>query len=91
MQNTLSIYEAKTHFSSFVHRASLGEAFVVTSHGKPLARIVPLETVDLEAEKKARKMAALAQLKDLQKRADWPKITAVEARDWAHEGHRWAE
>jgi prevent-host-death family protein len=90
MLNTLSIYEAKTHFSSFVHRANLGEAFVVTSHGKPLARIVPLEAVDLEAEKRARKTAAIERIKALQNRADWPKITAEEAKEWAHEGHRWA-
>jgi prevent-host-death family protein len=90
MLNTLSTYEAKTHFSSLIHRANLGEAFIVTSHGKPLARIVPLEKIDVEAEKKARKIAALERLKELQKRPDWPKITAEEARAWAHEGHRWA-
>jgi prevent-host-death family protein len=90
MLNTLSTYEAKTHFSSLIRRANLGEAFVVTSHGKPLARIVPLEAVDAEAEKRTRKAAAMEQLKVLQSRPDWPKITAEEAKQWAHEGHRWA-
>jgi prevent-host-death family protein len=89
MLNTLSIYEAKTHFSSFVHRASLGEAFVVTSHGKPLARIVPLETVDVEAEKRANKLMALEQLRELQKRADWPRLTREEILSFKNEGRKW--
>ncbi len=90
MQNTLSTYEAKTHFSSLIHRANRGEAFIITSHGKPLARILPLETVGIETEKRARKAAAIERIKALQNRTDWPKITAEEARQWAHEGHRWA-
>jgi prevent-host-death family protein len=89
MLKTLSIYEAKTHFSSFIHRANLGEAFIVTSHGKPLARIVPLETVDVDAEKRARKAAAIARIQARYSDPTWPKISAEEVREWTHEGHRW--
>ncbi len=42
-QTTVSLYEAKTHLSEFGDRAAAGEEFVVTKHGKPTFRIVPVE------------------------------------------------
>jgi prevent-host-death family protein len=41
--NSMSIYEAKTHFSRLVARAEAGEETVVTRHGRPVARIAPLQ------------------------------------------------
>jgi len=40
---TVSIYEAKTHLSALVERASRGEEIIVSSGGKPKARLMPLE------------------------------------------------
>lgn len=40
----VGMYEAKTHFSSIMVRVENGEEFVVTRHGVPVARIVPIET-----------------------------------------------
>lgn len=40
--NVLALYEAKTHLSEIVERASNGEEFVVEKSGKPKARILPL-------------------------------------------------
>jgi prevent-host-death family protein len=37
-----SLYEAKTHLSQLVERASKGEEFVITKNGVPLAKIVPM-------------------------------------------------
>lgn len=39
----MSLYEAKTHLSELGERAARGEEIVVTKHGKPRFRIVPLE------------------------------------------------
>ena len=39
---TVSLYEAKTHLSELGDRASRGEEIVVTKHGKPTFRIVPV-------------------------------------------------
>ena len=41
---TVSLYEAKTHLSELGDRASRGEEIVVTKHGKPTFRIVPVVT-----------------------------------------------
>lgn len=38
----VSLYEAKTHLSELGERAARGEEIVVTKHGKPRFRIVPV-------------------------------------------------
>jgi prevent-host-death family protein len=40
---SMGIYEAKTHFASVIERVFAGEIIVVTKHGKPVARICPIE------------------------------------------------
>ena len=43
MPETVTIHEAKTHFSKLVRRAEAGEEIVVRRGREPVARIVPLE------------------------------------------------
>lgn len=38
----VNLYEAKTHLSELVDRASSGEEIVIAKNGKPMARLVPL-------------------------------------------------
>ncbi|TQL02025.1 type II toxin-antitoxin system Phd/YefM family antitoxin [Cellulomonas sp. SLBN-39] len=38
----MSIYDAKTHLSRVVALAEAGEETVITKHGRPVARVVPL-------------------------------------------------
>lgn len=38
----LNLYEAKTHLSELVDRASAGEVIVIAKSGRPLARLGPL-------------------------------------------------
>ncbi len=38
----VNIYEAKTHLSELVDRASKGETIVIAKSGTPLAKLVPL-------------------------------------------------
>lgn len=37
-----SVYEAKTRLSRLIDRAAKGEEVVITRHGRPVARIVPV-------------------------------------------------
>lgn len=41
---TVNIHQAKTHLSRLVERAARGEAFVIAKAGKPLVKVVPLNT-----------------------------------------------
>src|SRR2546423_14174161 len=44
MVRTVNMYEAKTHLSRLVDRAAKGEPFIIAKAGKPLVKVVPLET-----------------------------------------------
>ena len=44
MQRTVNIHEAKTHLSRLVEQAAGGEEIVIAKAGKPIARLVPIET-----------------------------------------------
>lgn len=39
----MNLYEAKTHLSTLVDRVAAGEEIVIAKHGKPMARLVPIE------------------------------------------------
>ena len=45
MVSTVTLYEAKTHLSSLVDRAAAGEEIIVSKHGRPRAKLVPLRDV----------------------------------------------
>jgi len=46
----INLYEAKSHLSELVERASRGEEIVIAKAGKPKARLMPLEEPKLERE-----------------------------------------
>jgi prevent-host-death family protein len=46
MGAAISAAEANRQFSSVLRRVRRGRSFVVTSHGRPVARIVPVEAGD---------------------------------------------
>ena len=41
---TVNIHEAKTHLSRLVEQAARGEPFVIAKAGKPLVKVVSLDT-----------------------------------------------
>jgi prevent-host-death family protein len=43
MESLVGSYEAKTHLPSLLERVARGERFTITKHGKPVARLVPVE------------------------------------------------
>lgn len=48
---TVNIHEAKTQFSRLVDQAESGEEIVIARAGKPVARLVPLETLTSKPRK----------------------------------------
>jgi prevent-host-death family protein len=50
---TVGAFEAKTHLSSLLERVERGETVTITRHGKPVARLVPVEHRNPEAIKAA--------------------------------------
>ncbi|HLY58066.1 MAG TPA: type II toxin-antitoxin system prevent-host-death family antitoxin [Stellaceae bacterium] len=53
---TVNIHEAKTHLSRLVDQAAKGEPFVIAKAGKPLVKVVPLDT---PAERPVRRLGFL--------------------------------
>jgi prevent-host-death family protein len=41
---TVNIHQAKTHLSRLLERAAKGEPFIIAKAGKPLVKVVPLDT-----------------------------------------------
>ncbi|MET3649889.1 type II toxin-antitoxin system Phd/YefM family antitoxin [Phyllobacterium ifriqiyense] len=41
---TINIHEAKTHLSRLIEKASKGESFIIAKSGKPMVKVVALET-----------------------------------------------
>jgi prevent-host-death family protein len=41
---TVNVFEAKAQFSKLIARAEGGEEIVISRHGRPVARLVPMPT-----------------------------------------------
>lgn len=77
---TVGAFEAKTHLSSLLERVAQGEEIIITRHGKPLARLVPVNVAD-----RSRIDSAIAKLKMLRKNCTLDGISWQTLRD---EGRR---
>jgi prevent-host-death family protein len=53
MSETIGAFDAKTHFSKLLERAEAGETITITRHGKPVAKLVPID--DAAARERRRK------------------------------------
>jgi prevent-host-death family protein len=45
---TVGAFEAKTHLAALLERVEHGETFTITRHGKPVAKLVPIDQRDPE-------------------------------------------
>ena len=79
--STIAAYDAKTKFAELLDRIERGETVVITRHGRPVARLTPIE--DARREEVA---ATVARLKARQRTS--PAVSRSELLAWAHEGHR---
>ncbi len=43
---TINIHEAKTHLSRLIEAAARGESFIIAKAGKPMVKVVALDTPD---------------------------------------------
>ena len=79
---TVSSYEAKTHLPRLIRAAERGETVIITRHGKPVAKLGPVQDRQLAdmAEAKAR-------LEALRRRL--PRIPLEELLAARHEGHKY--
>jgi prevent-host-death family protein len=68
---TVGAFEAKTHLSSLLEEVAGGEEILITRHGKPLARLVPVDSGGRE-----RRLEAIDRLRGFAKgrRLDGPSI-----------------
>ena len=78
---SIGAYEAKTHLPRLLDRVAGGESVVITRHGHPVARLVPVEN---EARDRARHAAR----RIIERRARLDRTSISELIDTVHEGHR---
>ena len=78
---TIGAYEAKTHLPRLLERVARGETLTITRHGRPVARLVPVETDD-------RERAAQATRRIEERRKRLGQTTVAELIHSSHEGHR---
>lgn len=81
MMQSIGAYEAKTHLPRLLDRVARGESLIITRHGHPVARLVPVEN---EARDRARRAAR----RILERRARLDRTSISELMDTVHEGHR---
>ena len=78
---SIGLFEAKTHLSELVARAERGEEVVITRHNKPVAKLVPVRSV--QSDMASRQVAVNALLGAARGRTlgmDW--------KAWRDEGRR---
>jgi|AACY02.3.fsa_nt_gi prevent-host-death family protein len=44
MSTSVGAFEAKTHLSALLQKVENGEVVTITKHGRPVARLVPVDT-----------------------------------------------
>jgi prevent-host-death family protein len=72
---TVSVFDAKNQFSALVARAEAGEEIVISRHGRPTARLMPMGLPAV-----VRRPGALAG--QICMAPDFDDFTAEDDRDW---------
>ena len=78
---SIGAYEAKTHLPRLLDRVAQGESLTITRHGRPVARLVPVQD-------EARDRARLAARRILERRARLERTSVPDLIGTIHEGHR---
>jgi prevent-host-death family protein len=82
MESSVGSFEAKTHLPALLERVARGERITITRHGKPVARLVPVEpaeTPDVRAV-----VAEMLAYRDRQNRT----LGGISTRELVEEGRR---
>jgi prevent-host-death family protein len=79
--NTVGAYEAKTHLSKLLAKVEAGEEIIITKHGAPVAKLVPVrKEVSVE-----QRVAAIERIQQL---ATGLSLGGLKVRDLINEGRR---
>lgn len=73
-------YEAKTHLPALLERVAKGEEIVITKHGVPIARLVPVE--------QERRRSVRAVIEELKEFRNGHTLGSLSVRDMINEGRR---
>jgi prevent-host-death family protein len=74
--------EAKTHLPQLLDEVEHGASVIITRHGRPIARLIPEESV-----RRSARSEAVERLKAL--RATMPRVPLIELLAMRHEGHKY--
>ena len=74
-------YEAKTHLPSLLQRVEGGEEILITRHGRPVARLLPLSTT----RRRGRLREAVQAIRELRQGA---RLDGLTIRELVEEGRR---
>lgn len=80
--DSIGAYEAKTHLPRLLNRIARGESLTITRHGRPVARLVPVEDDDRERARQAAQRI-------VERRQRLKRAPLAELIDSLHEGHRY--
>jgi prevent-host-death family protein len=58
---TVGAYEAKTHLSELLEKVEAGEEIIITKHGAPVAKLVPVKK-EVSTEQRAAAIRRIQQL-----------------------------
>ena len=62
--NTYNIHEAKTHLSRLVEKAAKGESFLIAKAGKPMVKVIALDSPEPSQKKRFGFMAGQIKVPD---------------------------
>jgi prevent-host-death family protein len=79
--NTVGAYEAKTHLSELLEKVEAGREIIITKHGAPVAKLVPVRK-EASAEQRA---AAIRRIQKLSARLS---LGGLKIKDLVNEGRR---
>ena len=79
--NTVGAYEAKTHLSELLEKVEAGEEIIITKHGAPVAKLVPMKK-EASAEQRA------AAIRRIQKLGSGLSLGGLKIKDLINEGRR---
>ncbi|KQW68642.1 MAG: type II toxin-antitoxin system prevent-host-death family antitoxin [Methylibium sp.] len=61
LSTTVGAFEAKTHLSALLERVERGEEIVITRHGHPVARLVPIARSAADAQAAVERLLQIGQ------------------------------
>jgi len=79
--NTVGAYEAKTHLSELLEKVGAGEEVIITKHGAPVAKLVPVRK-EVSREQRA------AAIRRIQKLSSGLSLSGLKIKDLINEGRR---